>query len=49
MGNKSMKLTMFFFAFSVLAVSSAAGLITSEAYALLRFNTEYVLKKLSEE
>jgi len=28
---------------------SAAGLITSEAYALLRFNTEYVLKKLSEE
>jgi hypothetical protein len=30
-------------------VSSAAGLITSEAYALLRFNTEYLLKKLSEE
>jgi hypothetical protein len=28
---------------------SAAGLITSEAYALLRFNTEYLLKKLSEE
>jgi hypothetical protein len=28
---------------------SAAGLITSEAYALLRFNTEYLLMKLSEE
>lgn len=28
---------------------SAAALITSEAYALLRFNTEYVLKKLREE
>jgi len=28
---------------------SAAGLLTSEAYALLRFNTEYVLKKLREE
>jgi len=28
---------------------SSAGLITSEAYALLRFNTEYVLKKLREE
>jgi hypothetical protein len=28
---------------------SAAGLITSEAYALLRFNTEYLLKKLSDE
>jgi hypothetical protein len=28
---------------------SGAGTITSEAYALLRFNTEYVLKKLREE
>jgi hypothetical protein len=28
---------------------SAATLLTSEAYALLRFNTEYVLKKLREE
>lgn len=28
---------------------SSAGLITSEAYALLRFNTEYVLKNLREE
>ncbi len=28
---------------------SAAALITSEAYALLRFNTEYVMKKLREE
>jgi hypothetical protein len=28
---------------------SAAALLTSEAYALLRFNTEYVLKKLREE
>jgi len=28
---------------------SAAGLLTSEAYALLRFNTEYVLTKLREE
>ena len=28
---------------------SAAGLLTSEAYALLRFNTEYVLQKLREE
>jgi hypothetical protein len=28
---------------------STAGVITSEAYALLRFNTEYVLKKLREE
>jgi len=28
---------------------STAGLLTSEAYALLRFNTEYVLTKLREE
>jgi hypothetical protein len=28
---------------------SSSALITSEAYALLRFNTEYVLKKLREE
>jgi hypothetical protein len=28
---------------------AAAGLITSEAYALLHFTTEYLLKKLSEE
>jgi hypothetical protein len=28
---------------------SASGAITSEAYALLRFNTEYVLQKLREE
>jgi len=28
---------------------SAAGTLSSEAYALLRFNTEYLLKKLSEE
>ena len=28
---------------------SAAGLLTSEAYALLRFNTEYVMKKLRVE
>jgi hypothetical protein len=28
---------------------SGAGTITSEAYALLRFNTEYVMKKLREE
>jgi len=28
---------------------TAAGTLTSEAYALIRFNTEYVMKKLREE